>query len=704
MRYEILDSELVFYIDQPRSEVPSEAHFSIEGTAFPEETFKLLLDSFCRSCVGKRYGTQRNHLSSFIRPLLKYFQVHKAAWPSTANDWQLFLLTFLQFYLTSEAWSQAKVSNRCGYWLMIVCGILKYMMDDGVLPYDVVIPRFSKKRIKSVAADRALLGEGPIKSVSAHEEPQKLLMNINFSLSDADYLNTVETGCRHRVGLIKEVCLSHWDTLMRDGAQGKRWADEVSDADIEQAIASEAYAEVVHGGMLAQIASPEHPRGHVWALAVMRYLLGRGTQVDCVSTVSLRASPFFPHKASRDNRYKVLRTHTALGLEQFDKLRGLMQLHRFARILSPLDAAAACCLLLIEHPEMNSESLQNAKLINAKEKSYLLLTDNNESSLFSVDKPRAGTRKTVVLSPLSQRIIKDIINWTEPVREMMKRCGDKGWRYLFLGQKFAGRLGAIQPLPRSLNRSRLTPSLIRFYPILVANGLAEGQFDYRRIRNTVGVLRWFETGSIHEMSKRMGNSYRVVIDHYLPPALLHAWNTRIVRQFQNTLIILAAHDEEYLLEVTDFSTVSDLQHFIAQLIVDYSRNSSPLSLEVHKRLNKREFTIPQQDGTEPLGLLNIRLSASSLSYLYAFSELALGTLTQEELHRVDILSRLAPIQFIELTRLIRHACENEGTRAELSELLDLPRLRRVHELAVANQPVISTRLFEMAVRNHWGTH
>ena len=67
MRYEILDSELVFYIDQPRSEVPSEAHFSIEGTAFPEETFKLLLDSFCRSCVGKRYGTQRNHLSSFIR-------------------------------------------------------------------------------------------------------------------------------------------------------------------------------------------------------------------------------------------------------------------------------------------------------------------------------------------------------------------------------------------------------------------------------------------------------------------------------------------------------------------------------------------------------------------------------------------------------------------------------------------------------------
>lgn len=707
MRYEIFDSVLVFYLDEPRREEPSKSTFSIEGIASPKEILTPLLDSFCRYCVGKLYKSQRVNLSAFIRPLLRYSQVHRGAWPSTSNEWQIFLLTFFQFYLTSEAWSQATPSGRIDSWRMTVCTALRYLRDDDVLPYDVVIPIFGEKRIKSVAADQAMLGEGPIKTVHANKETQKLLVNIDFSLPDADYLNTIEASCRKRIGLIKEVCLSHWDALMHDGVQGKKWADEISDADIERAIDSGVYKDRPQkkwGGAYSPLASPAHPRGHAWALALMRYLLTRGVRADCVSIETLRASPFFPTRILKGQRYNVLRMHTALQFEKYDELPSLTQLCRFARILSPLDAAVACCLLIIEHPEFTSESLQDAKLINTKGKSYLLVTDNRESTLFSIDKPRAGARKTVVLSQLSQRIIKNIIEWTAPVRDVLRRSNDKGWRYLFLGLKKAGLLGSIAPLARVLNCSEKTPSLTRLYPVLVENGLTAGQFDYRRIRNTMGVLRWFETGSIHEMSRRMGNSYRVVIEHYLPPALLHAWNTRIVRRFQNTLIILAAHDEDYLLEVTDFSTVSDLQYFIAQLIVDYSGNRSPLSKEVHERLNKGEFAKPQPDSAAPLGLLNIRLSANSLSYLYAFSELVLGKLTQEELHRVDTLSRLAPIQFVDLTRLIRHACENEETRAELSELLDLPRLRRVHELAVANQPTIRNRIFELAVRHHWGTY
>jgi hypothetical protein len=111
--------------------------------------------------------------------------------------------------------------------------------------------------------------------------------------------------------------------------------------------------------------------------------------------------------------------------------------------------------------------------------------------------------------------------------------------------------------------------------------------DFRRLRKTLGVVRWFETGSIVEMSRCLGNSRQVVLEHYLPPALLHAWNTRIIRRFQNTSIILAAHEEDYLLAVTDFTTLGDLLHFMAQLLNDHRDGSSPIATQMHARFGPR---------------------------------------------------------------------------------------------------------------------
>ncbi len=200
----------------------------------------------------------------------------------------------------------------------------------------------------------------------------------------------------------------------------------------------------------------------------------------------------------------------------------------------------------------------------------------------------------------------------------------------------------------------------------------------------------------------MGNSYRVVIEHYLPPALLHAWNTRIIRRFQNTLIVLAACTEDYLLDVTDFSTMADLQHFIAQLIFDYPSRTSPLAEEVQVRLGG---LLPDQQSDNKLlpGVLNVRLSATGLSYLYAFSDLAVRTLKSDELHRVDVQSKLAPVQFVDLAKLLRHACENNEIRAELSELLDLPQLRQIHEQALVKQPVVDEKISKLVIYSHWGS-
>jgi hypothetical protein len=218
----------------------------------------------------------------------------------------------------------------------------------------------------------------------------------------------------------------------------------------------------------------------------------------------------------------------------------------------------------------------------------------------------------------------------------------------------------------------------------------------------MGVLKWFETGSIREMSRRLGNTTRVVLEHYLPPALLHAWNTRIIRRFQNTLIVLAAHDEDYLLDVTDFTTVADLQHFIAQLVIEFPGTSSPLAKEVQERLGSVIFEGRNGDDMGvPDGLLNIRLSPTSLSYLYAFSDFAMNELTEEALTQVDPQSNLAPAQFVDLARLIRHACENELVASDLSEILDLSRLRKVHKDALVRQAALSDRFGKLSIVKQW---
>ena len=385
----------------------------------------------------------------------------------------------------------------------------------------------------------------------------------------------------------------------------------------------------------------------------------------------------------------------------YNKLSSRSQFYRFAGLLSPLDVAAACCVLTIEHPQFTPEALQSAKILNVNGKIHLALTDSTERLILSLDKPRAGKRKTAILSPVSLKILREIMDLTKSVRIILKKHGDKGWRHLFLGCQISGRLGAITAPALFLSRTR-GPSLCSLYPALPEAGLTSGTFDYRRIRTTMGVLRWFETGSISEMSRRLGNSTKVVIEHYLPPALLKAWNTRLIRRFQNVLIVLAAHSEDYLLDVADFPSFSELQNFIGQMLIEYPNNSSPLANEIQSRFASKTKINCDSTKTPKNGLLNIRLSPTSLAYLYAFSDFAAKKLSAEELDHVDARSQLAPIQFIHLSHLIHHACENSEISLGLREILDIAQLKSIHGQALVRQDILNIRLAELATTNHWG--
>ncbi len=121
-----------------------------------------------------------------------------------------------------------------------------------------------------------------------------------------------------------------------------------------------------------------------------------------------------------------------------------------------------------------------------------------------------------------------------------------------------------------------------------------------------------------------------------------------------------------------------------------SRTASPL----HRRFGQRDGV-----GTDGR-LLNVRCSAKTLSYLYAFDAYA-SALEPAQRDYVDPLTGLSAQPFIDLSRMIRHACEDPHLGSSLRETLDIEALRRCHQEALAQQSVLGARFARFAFSRTW---
>jgi hypothetical protein len=701
MEYKLTKDALVFYFDNPRCGNQIYASASHVGSSLTDVELKRICEVIIRQAQSKRPQSQRGIVYRFLRPLLNYFVDSGASFPFASNDWQIFILNFFEFYFTNTKFTGSSLETRRSTWRKMIIGVFEFWVIEGIMPYGVKIPRIRKNDLDAESKDY-ILGEekeGLEIGVTAGDF-QKLVVNIDFGKSSADYLESIEWQCKEVIGVIKTVCQNHWAALMRDGELGKDFYNLVNLQDLDKLIIDSDNTPTRRRSGEKILCSNKQADGHILGVALARRRLEFGDNQFCISKNYFASSILFPKNMFQGSGYEVLRASTAMPVDAFCQLNPFAQFYRFVGVMSVLDVAVACCLLLIEHPQFAPESLQNAKILNVRGKSHLILTDNGHSSILSLDKPRARKRSSVVLTPVAQDLLEDILEWTEPVRKILRDAGDKGWRYLFLGHNQGGKLGAIDRSIRLLT-GRHTNNLTRLYPMLADVGLSSGTFDFRRIRTTMGVIRWFETGSIQEMSRRLGNTNKVVIDHYLPPALLRALNTRIIRRFQNMLIILAAGSEDYLLEVTDFYSISDLQRFIAQLVLEYPIGSSPLANEIQSRISASFLGRGLNEQRDGSAVLNVRLSELSLSYLYAYSDFVTETFDREQLHLVDLQTRLAPIQFVDLARLIKFTCENDDLSTQLREMLDVHKLRELHIQAVVNKEAIGSHFNQLSISQRW---
>jgi hypothetical protein len=707
VHYECVGDTAVFFIDNPKSDRPSKRKLSLVGLAIPRSAVDRLFDAVCRQTQGLSRRSKDSSIDCFLRPFLAFFRQGQQTYPVTSADWQMVLVNFLRFVLIDRSFSKKSVRSRIQNWRSLAMPVFSFWIEEDIIPCDVQVPGIDSKGETFAAAAPPLLGCRSTQTVVQGAPVRKLLVDVGFAQTDADFLLGVECECQEKIATLRRVCLKHWSAMRADHQTGTALASQITASQIDERLREGRFRKRVPGSKYtsALVTSTDFSDGHVWALAIAKRFLNAGEGSDCISLKVLRGSRFFKGFAfSNGTHYPALFELSALPACAADLMTKSTQLYRFLSILSGVDVAAACVLLMMEHPQFTSSSLQNAQLLNVRGRSYLEATDDNHSARFSLDKPRAGVRKSAVLSPLAQQIVTYVIEVTAPLRTRMRHGGHKAWRYLFLGQQLGGHFGPFRAgITLYLTKERF--SLIRLYPELVDKGLTRGTLDFRRLRNTLGVLRWFATGSIVEMSRCLGNTYKVALEHYLPPALLQAWTTRIVRRFQNTLIVLAAHEEDYMLAVTDFSTLGDLLHFMAQLIHDHRDGDSPIATEIHTRLGARSRQEAHAPATcrDPSDerLLNLRCSSKALAYLYAFAEYAaqLGAGRREQ---VDPSSGLCAQSFIELARMIRHACEDPHVSASMRELLDIEQLRCFHQAALAQQADLRVQFSRFSLSNAWG--
>lgn len=623
-------------------------------------------------------------------------------------------------WFVSNPRSTATLKTRSKIWRKIIRRYLLRMQAESIIHGDIEIPLMD---LPDEKVTRVKPGRHGVLGGSIHAEDERLEQSTDRTLagpifwkSDADYLNSIERTLRSRNNLLGSVLDDYWLKLVKDYRAGTLM--RVDEAEWKRRVESGewSYTHICDRGgswcgpseITLKLGSPMNPEGHIWALQVMRNVISRSDDIYCISTSKICQHPALNARfitESSQTPLQGLNEWCSLDKAQLALLKPYQLFARFLGVLTVTDMAVAVAILLQEHPNFTPEALASAELSISEGEYYLSIggDDGEVSKIFVVEKKRARDKKYAILTHRAKRVITHLIRCTEPVRELLKRAGSKFHKFLFLGLTRSGKAGPHFGHPPSifaLNLHRNSGvTLSTLYPALEAGGLMKGNLDFKRIRCTQGVLEWFDKGSIRNVQRKLGNSYRVVINHYIPEVVLHAWSERIVRVFQNSLILIAACKEDYLLEVSDCSSVNELNELIASALRFFPKGRSPLSSLLH--------TAFANDGkgskgnSENSDTLHLRLSDQSIALLIAHKQWATTNLSDEARSAVPDGGGLSADSFIQLTRMLQAVVTSDDVGHQLKDVVDLRRLKESFSRAESLVPELLQKLSSIHCKNLW---
>lgn len=611
--------------------------------------WRTLAENIISYNSGKSSVTIASWLSRFNSTLMPtIIAAEIKSIPTTSNEWQLLIKNLYAITLVTSN-IKANLQTRVRLWNSNTKPFLVYMQQRDYIPIDVFIP--SMKRVGQVSCHSSfnvkLIGESKPKKITGKVVKNKLLSPINLSRTDAEYLDEIAYDLELKRNKLHRCLSAYWQTIKAHFDYGEQLIKTVDINKYDNRIKTGKFYNIY----LSKEGKP--PRKIHFSGEKNEESLGFFLKV-----ISERKKPFSLQVC--DNKKNLPGNQTVKGNESYydlllptlqienkDSVTISMRFNWCMGLLSPRCISFLIALLMMECPSFTYESLL---FCNVKDKSGKYLLELGDAGYsFTIEKQRANQYKKSNLSDLSKEILLHLIN----MREKHTKIIDNSFKNkLFVAIKSNQRL----TLPTSGNLSYFLSGnkkggcgfVYQMYPSLKNYGLSKSSISHSKIRHTEGVIEFFRSGSIQAVAKKLGNSKKVALEHYLPKALIAAYNTRLVRRFQNLVIVAATFKEQYLLKATDFNHISELNNFIVDMISMDSKSTNPLL----------SFLKDESSDVET-GELITNISESALSLLHAYRIIAEeNNIDAHTLAVKDLNTGISALSIIQLSKYINQVLSN----------------------------------------------
>lgn len=403
-----------------------------------------------------------------------------------------------------------------------------------------------------------------------HEE---LLEPLSITHSDADYLNEYQSRLERALNSVRTCALQEFQELEAARVKGKALI-----AATDYAVLARSF--VRYGGT-------RRPTKYIDPSNGYHFFDERGGHPNllgnllCIAEVEMDGVPKpYDRTVLVDGKLRTETVHDGRFHWKFLEWFGKGRLLPYLGVMNSYAAVPCVLLLMLEHPRLNVLSLLRARLEDDAGKNILLSEDEVDGRprlRLTVDKPRAGAEKSVLLTPLAQRVVERVLEWTAPVRKQMiadGRTSDarKLWvgmhsidyRLIVMSEKtFANSLRSnpqFRSTGKKANKNRATPFIERHHDLAPW----AQRLTFKAIRVSGGVLEYLRSGGdLVATARAFGHkNVSTTIGHYVPEALRLAVYERQVRRHQNLLLAAAAPDESTARNVCDFHSLEQLHRFL----------------------------------------------------------------------------------------------------------------------------------------------
>ncbi|ARP39585.1 hypothetical protein [Vibrio syngnathi] len=610
-------------------------------------------------CQGKRsasYVSWIKRINSTLYATFEYICID--CLPTNATEWRELVKQAYAKTLVSS--NNKALSTRVDEWNKNLKPFLVFLKDRDVIPPHVIIPRMKKtgELTKKSSFKAVLIGEKKATEVKVDDTINNVLVPISLSRSDVEYLDEIQFDLKRSRNALHDCLLKYWQAIKLHYDFAQSLMEEFPKKHpqlLARYINSDLYDFSYDRNDLGKDGKPKPPRRRhianptsLFGSMLFMYVVGS----ECNGIFKLQDLPKAKLPSSLSDRAftsDAVRCLPKLGFESTDNIDISHRFDWCFGYIRNADIGCLIALLMMLNPKFTYISLLQAKVKYTDNKPLLELDDLGMS--FSITKARASDMKKENLDDVSLEIIEFLHEIRKKHLHLIKNKKQENFLFLAYSRKSKGlvnpdsckvdKIITGSESKRSIELGHKQIHLSSHFPSLFGIGLGPGAINHSKIRASEGVLEWFRTGSIASASRILGNTQKVALKYYIPEPLIAQYNTRLVRRFQNLLIVAATFKEGYCLEAVDFNSWQEIHHFLLTLLEDEG-NKSPL-IEYLRSLSSEGVS------SEVKGTLDVPLSENVLTALYLYRLAALNSsVSSKDLSIVDDATQLSPLAFITL--------------------------------------------------------